>query len=105
MSFETIREQLKGTPWYVAYEKDPMGFSIVIQSKNSNQQLSVANYKGEWTIIHGYEDETPSILPEHYGKYKCKRNSICYIDGPEAILPWLKENMDKDIKFEENFWA
>jgi hypothetical protein len=103
--FSLIKGQLEGTPWYISNLKDPMGLSIVILSKNSNQELSVANYKGEWTGIHGYEEEMPSILPEHYGKYKCGRNEIFNFNGPEDVLPWLKENMDKNITFRESFWA
>lgn len=102
--FLPIVEQLKGTVWYIGNKKDDMGLSIVIYSRKSNQYLSVACYRGEWSGVHGEKDVIPSILPKTYGKRKDQSNDLFDFDGPEDILPWLKENMDKQTIFKYTCW-
>ena len=105
VDFTSITDALKGTPWYVSDEKDPLGISIVIQSKNSTQYFSVACALGSWTGIHGSEDEYPSILPEHYGKYRCQTmDDVIEFNGPEDVIPWLQQNMDKETTFPKPCW-
>lgn len=102
--FSSLIASLEGTPWHPSNDKDEMGLSMVILSKKSNQWLSVAKVRGDWSGIHGCDDDVPSILPEHYGKYKHQSNELIEFDGPEDILPWLHANMDKETTFKGCYW-
>lgn len=87
---KTIEKGIEGTDYYIEKKNpDPLHLSFVIRSKKSDNMLSVAYYRREYSAIHMCISEFPSIHPRMNGRYESTQKSI-EIKSAEDIVEWLK---------------
>lgn len=94
-----VLELLKGEHFYLdPVQADPWNISAVVCSTKSDNMISIASYKGDYSAVHCIVDEFPSISPAHLGQQKKKTHMFTF-RGPADLAHWMKKYMDSNEPF------
>lgn len=94
-----VLELLNGEHFYLdPSQRDPWNMSFVLCSRKSDNMISLACLKGEFSAVHCVVDEFPSILPKHRGQQKKKAELFTFYE-PSDIAHWMEKYMDSSKPF------
>ena len=94
-----VVELLKGTHFYLdTTQVDPWRMTYVLCSHKSDNMISLACLKGEYSAVHCIVDDFPSILPKHRGLQKKKAELFSFYE-PSDIAHWMEKYMDSSKPF------
>ena len=91
---QQIKEGLVNTAYFISErekDKDPFGTSFVVLSQNTDNEVSLAYYKGDYTMFHLQRREYPSVLSK---KKNSKVSDLLEFDSVSDILTYIREHMD-----------
>ena len=92
-------ELLEGGHFYLdTTQKDPWNISVIVCSRKSDNMISIASYKGEYSAVHCVVDEFASILPRHRGQQK-KKTQLFGFRAIADLAHWMKKYMDSREPF------
>lgn len=92
-------ELLEGGHFYLdTTQADPWNISVIVCSKKSDNMISIASYKGEYSAVHCVVDEFASILPRHRGQQK-KKTQLFTFRAIADLAHWMKKYMDSSAPF------
>ncbi len=94
-----ILELVKGGQFYLDTSRpDPLKMSAVINSTQSENMISIACYRGDYSAVHCIVEEFPSINPKRWGQQK-KKVTLFDFYTPADIAHWMDIFMDSPTPF------
>jgi hypothetical protein len=94
-----VLELLEGEHFYLdTAQADPWKLSCVLGSTKSENMISIACFRGDYSAVHCVVDEFPSISPAHLGQQK-KKTQLFTFRAPADLAHWMKKYMDSSEPF------
>jgi hypothetical protein len=94
---QQIQQGLVNTAYFISErekDKDPFGTSFIVLSQKTENEISLACYKGDYTMFHLQRREYPSVLDK---KKNSKVSGLLEFDSVSDILTYIQEHMDDPI--------